>query len=81
MVRKLRLVSKFTMSQTEWQIITIYILPYVSKIEGNQKMKFGQLIEYNMTNIFLQKLCTRKNEEGRLVPDVFLFFWWTSART
>ena len=35
-------------------------------------MKFGQLIEYNKTNIFLQKLCG--NEAGGLVPDLFLFF-------
>ena len=34
-------------------------------------MKFGQLIEYNKRNIFLQKSC--KNEAGRLVPDLFLF--------
>ena len=32
-------------------------------------MELGQLIEYNKTNIFLQKLC--KNEAGRL--DHFLF--------
>ena len=33
---------------------------------------FGQLIDHNMRNIFLQKLCG--NESGRLVPDLFLFF-------
>ena len=35
-------------------------------------MKFGQLIEYNKRNIFLQKSC--RNEAGRLVSDPFLFF-------
>ena len=35
-------------------------------------MKYGQLIEYNVKNIFLQK--SRRNEAGRLVPDLFLFF-------
>ena len=35
-------------------------------------MKFGQLIENNKGNIFLQKSC--KNEAGRLVLDLFLFF-------
>ena len=27
----------------------------ISRIRGNQTMKFGQLIEYNMRNIFLEK--------------------------
>ena len=35
-------------------------------------MKFGQLIEYNARNIFLQKSC--RNEAETLVPDLFLFF-------
>ena len=35
-------------------------------------MKYGQLIEYNVKNIFLQK--SLRNEAGRLVPDLFLFF-------
>ena len=37
-----------------------------------KSQKFGQLIDHNMRNIFLQKLCG--NESGRLVPDLFLFF-------
>ena len=32
--------------------IYIYILSNISKSNGHWKMKFGQLIEYNMTNIF-----------------------------
>ena len=43
-------------SQPGLQTIAIYILPNISQIKGNQKMKFGQLIEYNKRNIFLQKL-------------------------
>ena len=39
------------------QTIAIHILPNISQSKGNQTMKFGQLIEYNMKNIFLQKLC------------------------
>ena len=35
-------------------------------------MKFGQLIEYSKRNIFFKK--SRKNEAGRLVLDLFLFF-------
>ena len=39
------------------QKIAIQILPNISQSKGNQAMKFGQLIEYNKRNIFLQKLC------------------------
>ena len=35
-------------------------------------MKFGQLVEYNQRNIFIQKYA--QNEAGRLVPDLFLVF-------
>ena len=44
---------------SEWQaIIKIHILPKISRSKGNQTMKFGQLIEYNMINIFLKKSST-----------------------
>ena len=39
-------------SQPEKQIITTHILPNISRSKGNQAVKFGQLIEYNMRNIF-----------------------------
>ena len=42
-------------SQNGQEIITIHILPNISKSKGNQIMKFGQLIEYNMASIFLEK--------------------------
>ena len=32
--------------QTGQQIITIHILPNISRCKANQVMKFGQLIEY-----------------------------------
>ena len=41
-------------------------MPNLSKSKGNQAMKSGQLIKYNM--IFFSE-----NEEERLVPDLFLF--------
>ena len=44
-------------SQPGLQTIAIYILPNISQSKGNQNMKFGQLIEYNKGNIFLQTLC------------------------
>ena len=41
----------------------MHILPNISRSKGNQAMKFGQLIEYNMRNIFVEKSytkCSRK---------------------
>ena len=32
--------------------ITIYTFPNISRGKSNQAMKFSQLIEYNMRNIF-----------------------------
>ena len=46
-------------SQPGLQTVAIYILPNISQRKGNQTMKFGQLIEYNESNIFLQKLCRK----------------------
>ena len=38
---------------TDWkQTIAIHILPNISKGKGNQAMKFGLLIEYNMRKYF-----------------------------
>ena len=42
-------------SQPIKQTIAIHILPNISRSKDNQTMKFGQLIEYNMRNIFLAK--------------------------
>ena len=46
-------------SQPGLQTITIHILPNISQSKGNQTMKFGQLIEYNKRNNFLQKVCRK----------------------
>ena len=43
-------------SQPSLQTIAIQILLNISQSNGNQTMKFGQLIEYNKGNILLQKL-------------------------
>ena len=42
-------------SQPGSQTIAIHILPNTSRSKSNQLMKFGQLIEYNMRNIFVEK--------------------------
>ena len=56
-------------SQTGQQIISMYILPNISRNKRNQVMKFGQLIEYNMKNIFLQK--SYKKCSGKASPRPF----------
>ena len=43
------------MSQPGKQTITIHKLPNISRGKGNQTIKFGQLIEQNMKNTFLEK--------------------------
>ena len=44
------------MSQTMKQTITVHILTNISRNKGNQIMKFGQLIEYNVRNIIFLKI-------------------------
>ena len=56
-------------SQLGKQTIAIHILPNVSRRKGNQTMKFGQLIEYNMRNIFLEKPYTKCS--GETIPRPF----------
>ena len=68
-IRKVEFISKFITSQTSKQMITIHILLKISITEGNQEMKFGQLIEYNMRNFF-QKIFS-ENVAERLAPDLF----------
>ena len=36
----------------------------MSRSKGNQAMKFGQLIEYGMKNIFLEKSYTKCGKES-----------------
>ena len=52
----------------------MYILPNILRSKRNQTVKFGQLIEYNMTNIFLEKSGGGeiRNVVEKLVPDSFL---------
>ena len=56
LIRKIRLTSELMTSQPGLQTIGIHILPNISQSKVNQTMKFGQLIEFNKKNIFLQKL-------------------------
>ena len=44
----------------------MHILPNISRIKGIQTLKFGQLIEYNMRNIFFEKSNTKYR--GETIP-------------
>ena len=55
-------------SQPGQQRIKTHILPNISRIKGNETMKFGQLIEHPKRNIFMLE-----NQAGKLVPDPYLF--------
>ena len=46
-------------SQLEKQTIAIHILPHISGRKWSQTMTFGQIIRYNMRNIFLVKSYTQ----------------------
>ena len=50
-------------SQPGWKAIAIHIFINISRSKGNQAMKFGQLIEYNMRNIFIEKSHTNCGRE------------------
>ena len=57
-------------SQSRKQIIAIYILLNIVISKGSQTIKFGQLTEYNMRNIFLEN--PSQNVVEKLFPDPFL---------
>ena len=56
-------------SQPGQQTIAIHIFTNISRSKGNQAMKFGQLIEYNMRNSFLEKSYTKCGRET--IPNPF----------
>ena len=59
-------------SQLGLQTIAIHLLPNISKSKDKQTMKLDQLREYNKKIFFFKNYA--KNEKGRLVLDLFLFF-------
>ena len=50
-------------SQPGYQTIVVHILPNISRSKENQKVKVGQLMEFNMRNIFLEKSYTKCDGE------------------
>ena len=67
LIRKIKLISNFMTSQLGKQTIVIHTLPNISRSKGNQTMKFDQLIEYYMRNIFLKN--HMQNVVEKLFPD------------
>ena len=65
---KAKLISNFT--QPAQKILALHILSNISRSKSNQTMKFGQLIEYDIINIFLDKSNTNMME--MLVPCSFM---------
>ena len=63
LIRKIGLISNFMTSQPGKETIVIHILPNISRSKGSQTMKFDQIIEYNMRNIFTEKLYTKCGKE------------------
>ena len=53
-------------SQPGEQTVAIHIPPNISRSKDNQTIKFGQLIKYNMGNIFVEKSCTKC--AGEIIP-------------
>ena len=53
-------------SQSWKETIAIHILSNTLRSKGNQAMKFGQLIEHNMRNIFVEKSYTKC--AGKSIP-------------
>ena len=53
--KKDRLISNFLTSQPGQQTTVIHILPNISRSKDNQTIKFGQLMDCNMKNVFLEK--------------------------
>ena len=51
-------------SQTGQKLITMHMLPNISRNKGNQEMKCGQLLECNMKIIFLEKSDTKWGGEA-----------------
>ena len=56
---------------TSWLTTTIHILLNISRSQGNQAIKFGQLIEYNKINIFLENSCRKWGKQASSRPLSF----------
>ena len=66
LIRKVRLICvSIDYDFTDWtKNIIKHILSNISRSKGNKTMKFGQLIEYNMKNIFLEESYSKYGGEA-----------------
>ena len=69
LIKKIRLTSQFLTSRPGEQTIVIHMLRNISRSKGNQTIKFGQLIECSIRNIFLKKSYTKC--DGKSSPRPF----------
>ena len=56
-------------SQPGYQAIVMHILPNILRSKSNRTMTLGQLIAYNIRNIFLEKSYTKC--VGQTIPRPF----------
>ena len=56
-------------SQPGKKIIAMHMLPSISRTKCNQAVKFGQLIEHNMRNVFLER--SYRKCDGETIPRSF----------
>ena len=73
MIRKLTIISKFVTSQIGKQIITIHILPNISRTK-DIGIKIGSLTEYIVRNIFPQKSCKKWAKKTSSRPFFVKYF-------
>ena len=78
MIRKIRLILKFTTQQPGERRFAINLLSNISRSKGNLTMKFGQLTEYTMKNIFLEK--SSKSALEKLFPFFPNFVLYSKGR-
>ena len=68
LIRKIKLISKYMASTWLTNNCNTHITN-ISRSKGNQAMKFSQLRDYNMRNIFLEKSYTKCGREA--IPRPF----------
>ena len=55
-------------SQPGYEAVTIHTFSNIRRSKSNQTRKYGQLIEYNMKNIFVEKSCSKCGGETISTP-------------
>ena len=59
-------------SQPGYQAMVIHTLPNTSQSKSSQTLKYGQVMEHNKKNIFLQKSSEKWGRETSSIPLFFL---------